>query len=93
MGKWTLVLAMTLAIGLQACGEDVVQGVCEPGPREGYPEGNTGVVTGKAMANLSFVAADGTAFKLSDIYQDPEGRSRLLLISTAAGWYGMPKRS
>jgi len=86
MGKWTLVLAITLAFGLIGCGEDVVQSVCEPGPRADYPTENIGVTVGKAMENLSLISADGTAFQMSDIYQDSEGRRRLLLISTAAGW-------
>jgi peroxiredoxin len=86
MQKWTLVMAFAAALGLTACGEEVAQDVCEPGPREGYPTQNLGTTVGTSIANLTLINPDETAFQLSEVYQDAEGRRRLLLVSTAAGW-------
>lgn len=81
-----LVLLVGAVVALTACGETAADEVCEPGPREGYPTANQGVVKGSVIADLSLVRPDGSAFQLSEIYRDTEGRRRLLLISTAAGW-------
>lgn len=81
-----LILVLALAVGLSACGEEAAEDLCEPGPREGYPSSNLGTTKGTVIADLALVNPDGSEFKLSQVYQDDEGRRRLLLISTAAGW-------
>ncbi len=77
---------LLVATALAGCGEEAAEDVCEPGPREGYPTAGLGVEKGDVIADLTLVNPDGSAFKLSELYQDSEGRRRLLLVSTAAGW-------
>ncbi len=59
---------------------------CEPGDRGAYPAGPIGKDVGKVIADLSFEAPEGGTYSLGDVFAD-EG-SRLLLITSTAGWCG-----
>lgn len=72
-------------LALLGCGDNAGAGDGgDGGPREGYPSGPYGVAESSTIADLEFVAPDGSAFRLGDLYAD--GQNRLLLLSTSAGW-------
>jgi hypothetical protein len=52
--------------------------------RSSYPAGPYGTAQGDVIENLSFTTSTGEAFGLGDIFADTS--TKLLLLSTAAGW-------
>lgn len=77
--------ACCLALFITACGGDASRGPADgPTDRTRYPPGPYGRSVGSTIEDLGFVAGDGVVRTLSEARAD-EG-TRLLLISTSAGW-------
>ncbi len=83
MKNYLLPVAIIAASLLAACGGDDDLLCPVPEARAAYPEVPYGLADGDVIDNLSFVNMDGS-FTFQDIRADET--TRLLLISTAAGW-------
>ncbi|MED5465126.1 MAG: TlpA disulfide reductase family protein [Myxococcota bacterium] len=88
MSKFGCFLVLVLGLGLVACGLDESSGgdgVCQDTELRGaYPEGPYGIDAGDFIKDMTFQDSEGTDFSLSSLHQDAS--TRLLLLSTGAGW-------
>lgn len=77
----SVLVAVALA-GLAGCAGAAGGG--DTTDRSSYPAGPYGTAQGDVIEALSFQTATGEAFGLGDIFADSD--TKLLLLSTAAGW-------
>jgi hypothetical protein len=73
---------VALLLGLSACAG--AGSGDETSDRSSYPAGPYGTAQGDVIEDLAFSTSTGEAFGLGDIFADTS--TKLLLLSTAAGW-------
>lgn len=91
MLRFRLLMPLAAACLLTACdssddpvAECLPQEVIDGPLRADYPTEMVGVAVGDTLANLSFLAPDGSDFTLESVYEKPG--NKILMLVTASGW-------